>query len=268
MGRDARAVCRDIIRETVPADLWGANERFCGELLEQIKSHPLMSDPLITALGSGALNETQLKRLHLEFRYAFAQTFTDAILQAMILTQRLEPRLGVTGKVAARFLLQFNLLDELGFTPSGNGANTYGGTPANSHYVKFFGTLRELGVTEQQVAAYVPSDEAVECCRMVEALSDDLEGMLAILAIEETIFESFATPWAANMRSRTTVDTEHGYHSLHVEHDGDSLDDHHAEDLWYVLRMALSPESYGRVRSKTSDCLDTVHRFVRSLASA
>ena len=103
---------------------------------------------------------------------------------------------------------------------------------------------------------------------MIEAAGDDLETTLAILAVEETIFESFAAPWASNMRQRTTVDTRAGYHSIHVEHDGESLDDHHAEDLWYVLRMALTADRYDHVRHKTAECLDTVHRFVRSLAGA
>jgi len=268
MTANARAVCRDVIRQAVPPNEWAANERFCGELLEQIKSHPLMSDPIIAALGTGKLDEKQLKRGHLEFRYAFAQTFTDALLRAMFLAHRLEPRFGPMGKVAARFLLQFNVLDELGFAPADESAGSYGGTPANSHYVKFFETLRDLGIDEAQVAAYVPSAAAVACLRMIESAGDDLEGTLAILTVEETIFESFATPWAANMRRRTTVDTEHGYHSLHVEHDGESVDDHHAEDLWYVLRMVLSREKYEHVRRTTADCLDAVHGFVRSFADA
>jgi hypothetical protein len=267
MRGDAREQCRNIIRQIVPPDLWAANEQFCGELLAQIKSHPLMSDPLIAALGSAKLDEEQLKRGHLEFRYAFAQTFTDALLRAMVLSNRLEPRFGAMGKVAARFLLQFNVLDELGFAPAANGTVSYGGTPANSHYVKFFETMNELGIDESQVTGYVPSEAARACSKMVESASDDLEATLAILAVEETIFDNFATPWAANMRQRTDVDTVHGYHSLHVEHDGESIDDQHAEDLWFVLRMVLSSEKYGHVRATTADCLETVHRFVRSFAT-
>lgn len=263
---NARIVCRAIVRETVPPGLWEQNERFCHELLAQIKGHPLLSDPLIAALGEAKLDIEPLRRLHLEFRYAFAQTFTDALLQAMVLTRKLEPRLGPMGKVAARFLLQFNVLDELGFQ-AGNGV--YAGTPVNAHYVKFFETMRELGIDDAQVAAYVPSDAAVACYRMIESAHDDLETTLAILAVEETIFESFAGPWAANMRQRTVVDTREGYHAIHVHQDGiESLDDHHAEDLWYVLRMALVPGQYNQARRKTAECLDTVHRFVRSLAGA
>lgn len=266
MVEDARETCRNIIRKTVPSDVWASNQQFCAELLAQIKDHPLLSDPVIAALGSGQFDEAQLKRAHLEFRYAFAQTFTEALLRAMFLARHLEPRLGAIGKVAARFLLQFNVLDELGFAPADANGHSYGGTPANAHYVKFFGTLSELGLDEAQVAAYVPSDAAVACYRLIEAAGDDLEATLAILAVEETIFESFATPWASNMRQKTKVDTEQGYHSIHVEHGGELLDDNHAEDLWYVLGAALTPDKYAQVRRTTGDCLDAVHRFVRSLA--
>ncbi len=267
MSQDARDTCRAVIREIVPPDLWAQNERFCGELRDAMRSHGLLRDPLIAALGSAELPPEALKRLHLEFRYSFAQTFTDALLRAMVLSARVEPRLGAVGKVAARFLLQFNVLDELGFVPGRTG-ESYGGTPRDAHYTKFHDTLQQLGISEAELIAYVPSDAAVACRRMIESAYDDLVATLSILAVEETIFESFAGPWATNMRQRTTVDVEGGYHAIHVEHAGGSVDDHHAEDLWYVLRMVLTPEHYDHARTTTSRCLDTVHSFVRSLAGA
>lgn len=265
MSTDARESCRAIIRELVPAELWAQNERFCGELKQVMQGHGLLRDPLIAALGSGALPPDALKRVHLEFRYSFAQTFTDALLRAMYLSVRVEPRLGALGKVAARFLLQFNVLDELGFLPTAGG---YGGSPKRSHYAKFHETLRQLDISEAEASAYVPTDAAVACRRMIEGAYDDLVATLVILSVEETIFESFAAPWATNMRERTEVDVEKGYHSIHVEHDGGSLDDHHAEDLWYVLRMVLTPDDYARAKADAVTCLDTVHWFVRSLAGA
>jgi hypothetical protein len=265
MNLDARGRCRAVIRELVPSELWARNERFCGELQDAMRGHALLHDPLITALSSGQLPPEALRRLHLEFRYSFAQTFTDALLRAMVLAAGLEPRLGAVGKVAARFLLQLNVLDELGFAPGGDG---YRGTPCDAHYVKFHDTLRQLEISEPEANAYVPSDAAVACRRMIESAYDDLVATLAILAVEETIFESFAGPWSTNMRERTTVDVESGYHAIHIDHGGSSLDDHHAEDLWYVLRMALTPERYEHARTATSNCLDTVHCFVRSLAGA
>ena len=262
MREDGRGACRAVIREVVPAEIWSENEQFCGELRRAVREHALLHDPLIAALGSAELPSEVLKRLHLEFRYAFAQTFTEALLRAMVLVVRVEPRLGALGKVAARFLLQFNVLDELGFTPRSGG---YGGTPRNAHYVKFHDTLQQLDISEQDANAYVPSDAAVACRRMIESAQDDLIGTLCILAVEETIFESFAAPWATNMRQRTQVDVEHGYHSIHVEHDGESLDDHHADDLWVVLQLALTPEQYDHARAVTGKCLGTVHGFVRAL---
>ncbi|WP_049973756.1 hypothetical protein [Azospirillum sp. B4] len=268
MAVDARENCKEIIRNLVPPDLWASNQDLFAQIFHQVKEHPLLSDPVIAALGKGEFTPEQLAGAHLEFHYAFAQNFTDALLRAMLLTNRIQPRLGAAGKVAARFLLEFNLLDELGFTPAAPGASGYGGSPVNAHYVKFFETLGQLGIPESHVAQYTPSPAAADCHRMVEAAGDDLIATLTILAVEETIFESFATPWASNMRQRTTVDTEHGYHAIHVEQDGELLDDEHAEDLWYVLQAALTPDRYDDVRRITASSLDTVHRFVRSLANA
>jgi hypothetical protein len=253
-----------VIRQLVPAEDWARNERFCAQLRAAIRDHALLHDPLITALGTAALPPDVLKRLHLEFRYSFAQTFTEALLHAMALTAQLEPRLGSLGKVAARFLLQLNVLDELGFEPRGE---QYGGTPRNAHYTKFHDTLRELGVSERDAAAYAPSTAAIACRKMIERASGDLVATLAILAVEETIFESFAAPWSTNMRQRTSVDVDGGYHAIHVDHGGESLDDHHAEDLWYVLQMALTPDQHDLTHKVTRQCLDTVHDFVRALAT-
>ena len=264
MMQDARTDCRAVIRELVPADVWAHNERFCGELRAAMRDHELLRDPLISALGAAALPPEALKRLHLEFRYSFAQTFTEALLHAMALAVQIEPRLGALGKVSARFLLQLNVLDELGFEPR---SEHYGGSPRNAHYTKFHDTLREQGVTEREANAYTPSAAAIACRAMIERVSGDLVSTLAILAVEETIFESFAGPWSTNMRQRTTVDVDRGYHAIHVEHGGASLDDHHAEDLWYVLQMVLTSEQHDVARKVTRQCLDTVHDFVRSLAS-
>jgi hypothetical protein len=261
----ARHNCKQAIQDLVPPELWQRNLAFSREVLELIESHPLLQHPVIAALGNGSFPPEVLRRLHLEFRYTFAQTFTDGLLHAMQHAAQLEPRFGSLGKVSARFLLAFNLFDELGFRPA---AEDYAGTPRNSHYYQFHVTLGELGVSETQAQAYVPSDAAVAIRRMVEGAYADPIALLCVLAVEETVFEKFAGPWAQNMKLRTAVNTRDGYHSIHVEHDGGSVDDHHAEDLWYVFRMMVEPRHYDDVRRRTVECLDALVRFVDHLARA
>ncbi|WP_249337141.1 hypothetical protein [Serratia plymuthica] len=71
----------------------------------------------MSKMNSGEFYLNQMKVFHLEFYHAFSQVFTDAVIEALSSAKRLEGRLGAREKMAARFLLQINLLDELGFHP-------------------------------------------------------------------------------------------------------------------------------------------------------
>lgn len=268
MTLSARQECKSVITELMPAESWRRNCEFSDEIQATIEAHPLLKHPLIGAFSGGQLDHATLRRVHLEFRYTFAETFTDGLLHSMLHAARLEPRYGSLGKVAARFLLSFNLFDELGFRTDGAPSQELAGSPRAAHYHQFHLTLGELGVSEAEARAYVPSDAAVACRRQVEKAYTDPITLICLLAVEETVFERFAGPWAQNMKQRTSVDTSHGYHSIHVEHDGASVDDHHAEDLWYVFRMFVEPHRYDDVRRHVGDCLDSLVRFVDSLAQS
>ena len=264
----ARSVCREVIKSTVPPELWEQNSRFAEEIHTLISTHPLATHPLISQLDMSQLSVPALVRAHLEFRYTFAQIFTDSLLRAMVLAETLEPRLGVLGKASARFLLQFNVLDELGFSASNEAGGDYGGSPRKAHYVQFDETLKQLGMTQEQIVSYQPSEAAVTLRRAIEANYADYSMLLASLAVAESIFDKFAGPWAKSMATRTSVNTEDGYHSIHVEHEGESLDAYHSEDLWYVFRQGVEPSRYEDIRTRTAAYLDTLKRFVDNLAAA
>jgi hypothetical protein len=265
---DTRQICRDAIKNTVPKELWEKNGRFIQELHVLIKGHRLTSHPLIPKMKEGQFSLEHLKRMHLEFRYPFTQIFTDALIQAMYQAVSLEPRYGPIGKVSARFLLQYNVLDELGFQPSGSTGGEYGGTPLNAHFIKFDETLKQLGASREEILQYRPHESAVAIRRMVEASFQDYPVLVSLLAVGESVFDSFTGPWAKNVGMRTNVDTQSGFHAIHVEHEGPSVDVIHSEDLWFVLMQALEPARYGEVRSKVSEYLDTLVRFADYLASA
>lgn len=266
MTMSARQECKSVITGLMPAELWRRNCGFSEEVHAAIEAHPLLKHPLIGAFSGGRFDPATLRHIHLEFRYTFAETFTDGLLHSMLHAARLEAQYGSLGKVAARFLLSFNLFDELGFRTDGSTSKELGGSPRAAHYHQFHLTLAELGVSEPEARAYVPSDAAVACRRQIEKAYADPLALICLLAVEETVFERFAGPWAQNMKQRTSVDTAHGYHSIHVEHDGASVDDHHAEDLWYVFRMFVEPNRYDDVRRQVGECLDAILRFVDHLA--
>jgi hypothetical protein len=262
---NARQNCRDIIKNMVPPDLWEKNHQFTAELHNLIRGHQLMRHSLLGQLQNAQLSPANLKRMHHEFRYTFAQIFTDSLIHAMYQAVTLEPRYGALGKVSARFMLQYNVLDELGFLPGTSDA--YGGSPQNAHYVQFEKTLGDLGASREEILNYKPSDAAVALRRIIEASYGDYQLLLAMLAVAETVFDDFAGAWAKNVSERTTVNTQDGYHAIHVEHDGASLDHLHSEDLWYVLCQGLEPSRYAELRSKVSEYLDALVRFADYIVS-
>src|SRR5688572_7376417 len=115
---------RKLIELTVPEGEWKRNVAFSHELQKSIiDKHKLCRHPLIGLLNTEKLNTEVTKMIHFEFSYAFAEIFTDSLIQAMITSASLEPRMGPAAKVSARFLLQLNLLDELGYKPKANALN-------------------------------------------------------------------------------------------------------------------------------------------------
>ena len=77
--------------------------------------HPVSHHPAIETLNNGEINKENLKRIHLEYRHAIVQTFTDALLMAQYQTKQLEPRLHAGAKMFPRCLLSLNIFDEFGF---------------------------------------------------------------------------------------------------------------------------------------------------------
>lgn len=265
MNTHPRKLCREIMQSLVPSDTWAKNEAFTLELKSMINSHRMSSHPLIDVLNAGRVSEAGMKRTHLEFRHAFAQNFTDALIQTMFTAHQLESRQGALGKITARCLLQLNVLDELGFEPNVEAGSDYAADPRKSHYVAFDAVLRELQLSQQQINDYVPSDAAVAARRVVEHCYGDHTLLAATLGVAESIFTRFAGPWAENMRHNTRVDTTQGYHAIHVEHDGHFVDDDHAEDVWFVFRQAVEPSRYDEVRAKVREALDVWAKFCDEL---
>ncbi|MBM7113891.1 hypothetical protein [Archangium primigenium] len=258
----ARKNGRQVIQESVPAELWRRNGDFCRELREMIDGHPISHHPLIQAMRSASIDAGQQRMLHQEFRYAFSDIFTDALIMAMFRTAELEPRLGAVAKIAGRFLIQLNVLDELGFVPNGSTEADYTGHPSRAHLLEFDTTLHQLGVTQREIDTYPPSPAARAARRAFEETYGDLDRLAATLCAAESVFVRFTVAWSHNVHQRTTVDATHGYHSIHIDHDGAFLDDDHSEDMWFVLRQALVPERYAEVHRQILRSLDTWNDFI------
>jgi hypothetical protein len=258
---DARKAGREAIQKSVAAGLWKKNLAFRAELLGAIQAHEVMCHPVIAELDAGRLDLSAQRRFHLEFGHAFACIFTDALIEAMFTSRQLESRLGVIGKISGRFLLQLNVLDELGFVPGGVSTPDYAGNPHLSHYAQFDATLRQLGISAAQADAYVPSAIAEACRATFEQNYDDHAALTGVLAVAETVFTRVAGPWAKCVGANTGIDVSTGYHSIHVEKDGHFVDDDHSEDAWFVFQQALTLERHADISAKVTRWLDTWSAF-------
>lgn len=253
---------RSAVKKSVSPDIWERNLAFSNEIRNMITSHRLWKHPVSGLLNTEKLNPEITRTLHLEFAHAFAQIFTDSLIHAMARSSDLEPVLGPLGKVSARFLLQLNLLDELGFAPATEVTGDYFGNPALAHYLQFAETLRQLGARPEDILNFRPSPAAKAARRTFTDHYSDYALLTCVLACAETVFTQFAGPWAKSVALSTDIDTSRGYHSIHVEDEhGDFIDDEHSEDSWYLFRQAVTPERYEEIRRKVEAWLDIWYDF-------
>jgi hypothetical protein len=264
----ARELGRQAIINTVPPSEWEQNRQFSRILIAEIESHPIMNHPIMEALNGGQLSFEQMRVVHLEFFHAFAQVFTDAVIQAMFTASQLESRLGLGAKSSARFLLQFNLLEELGFKPGVDADGFYNGNPSGAHYVQFCETLAKLQIESQTVNKYVPMASSLACRASFENCYGDYLLMTALLAVSETVFHDYAGIWAQGVAQSTDIDVTQGYHSIHVENEsGVSIEDGHAEDAWILFCQAVSLDRYDEIKHDIHVWLDTWNVFLDDLLS-
>ena len=105
------------MRASLSPEQWERNAQFVAQLRQEIAQHPVSRHPAIARLNSGTVRREAMEQIHLEYRHAIVQSFTDALLAAQMQSRQLEPRLAPGSKMAGRFLLTLNVLDEFGFRP-------------------------------------------------------------------------------------------------------------------------------------------------------
>lgn len=252
---------RKAVENTIDPATWQKNRRFAESLKALLAKHPIASHPLMEFFENESLNPAKTLKLHLEFGYAFAQIFTDGVIKAMSLAQDLEPRLGPKGKVTARFLWAINLMDELGFVPSGN-SEEYAGNPYGAHYFQYVELFKSLGADLSAINNFVPTEESKLARATFENQYNNYLNLTTVLAISESIFDKFAGPWASNVKRSSDVDTSKGYHTIHVEDEhGTSVDDEHSEDGWTLFAQAVTPDDYTKVENLIKNVLDDWTKF-------
>ncbi len=195
----ARELAQQQIRDTLIPTQWEENWQLACTLVEQVKNHRLMSHPIIRHLKDGDFQIEQMCFIHLEFYHTFVQVFTDSVIQAMFTASQLERRLGPTAKTSARFLLQFNLLEELGYKPGCGSDGSFNGNPNGAHYFQFMKVLQQLNVDAKTAANYLPMASSLAGRATFENCYDDYLLLVATLAASETAFHDYANFWAAGV---------------------------------------------------------------------
>lgn len=239
------------MQASVPADLWRQNAAFVQNLRRTIAAHPVARHRAIGILNRGELDAGRMRRIHLEYRHAIVQIFTDALLAAQMQTRQIEPRLRPGAKLAPRFLITLNDLDEFGFRPGSDAEGYYRGNPAYAHYPLFERVLDDYGVSLEERQSYVPSRSARAVRTFLERSYRSYVSVTALLAVAEEEVVLFSPPLRVATRA-LGIDVNDGYYFVHgvsADETAEAADDDHENDLWLILTQALTPEQYIQVET-------------------
>ncbi|MBW4651128.1 MAG: hypothetical protein KME06_20925 [Kastovskya adunca ATA6-11-RM4] len=244
-----RQIARDLLKDSVSSDLWRDNQQFVVRFRDRLQQHPITHHPAIQALNQASFGLDAMRKIHLDYRHAIVQIFTDALLMAQVQSRQVEQRLASGTKMYARFLLTLNTLDEVGFKPGTDQSGYYRGNPLEAHYPLYERVLDSLGVSINQRAAYTPSPQADSVRTFLEDAYGDFNSVVALLAVGERVVVLFSAPLRENAKA-VGVETGEGYYLNHGASDdmqAKADDDTHEDDLWYVLMQSLLPTEYERV---------------------
>lgn len=230
---------------------WQRNAAFVKSLRQLIAQHPVARHPAISVLNSGVLDHVAMQGIHLEYRHAIVQIFTDALLAAQLQSRQLEPRLHPGAKLAPRFLLTLNDLDEFGFRPGLDAENYYRGNPAYAHYPLFESVLDDYGIAPQVRESYVPSQSSQNVREYLDQSYGNYLDVVVLLAAAEEEVILFSPPLREATRA-LGIDVNDGYYFVHgvsADETADAADDDHEDDLWLILTQAITPDQYMRVQT-------------------
>jgi len=251
------------MRSNLTDQQWEDNTKAVEKLKLQIKNHSLASHPAIGSLQSEEYTLNSIKRIHLEYRHAIVQIFTDALLMAQFQSRQLEPRLTFGSKMGPRFLLTLNILDEFGFAPGVGEDGYYLGNPSLAHYPLFEDVLRRLGISEAEIKHFSPSGISKEVRAFLESSFTDYLDILVLLAVAEEQVILFSQPLRQALVN-LKIDTNVGYYVVHGTTDDKTLnasDDQHEDDLWYALIHGCTVSDFTRITSLALRYCDLWNEF-------
>lgn len=234
----ARDNALNLIKQSVPTDIWEVNTSKVTAIRNKLASHPLFSHPMIDILSNQTLPLSTVQNIHLEYQHSIVEIFTDALLMTQFQAKQLDEKIFASVKMYARFLITFNILDEFGFSFQPNQQIT----PLNAHFCLFKEVLKDLELTELDVANYPYSPEAKALRSFLENSYDNYGKLALLLAVGEEQVITFSPPLKKSFEN-LGLPTNRGYYHVHgVTQDTtiQAADDLHEDDLWVLLIQAFN----------------------------
>lgn len=253
----------EALKDGTPQEIWNSNKQFVDSLRGKVKLHPLSQNPIIKQLYSCSFNADHLREIHLEYRHAIVQIFTDALLMAQFQSRQLEPRLPPASKIPARFLLTLNTLDEFGFLPGFDHENYYKGNPSQAHYSLFEKLLNDMNICDRAREFYIPSAIAASVKDFLESTYDKYTNIVALLAIAEQQVILYSPPLRKATKT-VGVNVQEGYYNVHgstSDITANAADDEHQDDLWYALIQACTPAEHNEIEKICLQYCDLWNEF-------
>jgi hypothetical protein len=244
-----RQSARDLLKNSISTEKWEQKKQLVNRLRDRIGQHPIAKHPIIRALEESSFDKEAIRQIHLEYRHAIVQVFTDALLMAQFQTRQIEPELASGIKMYSRFLLTLNTLDEFGFKPGIDSDGYYRGNALGAHYPLYERVLDELDISQSGRDQYQPSEQSCRLRNFLESSYEDLSEVISLLAAGERVVVLFSAPLRENAKA-IGVDTTQGYYMNHGASDDEQAegdDDTHEDDLWYVLMQSLNSNQYERI---------------------
>lgn len=267
------SICNDIytpressisqLKESISPHQWRENWAFIESIKLDVSNHPIQKHPILEQLESGSMTFSAIKKIHLEYRHAIVQIFTDALVMAIFQARQLEPRLAAGSKMTSRFILTLNTLDEFGFRPEVSPKGYYVGSSEAAHYPMFEGVLNSLGVNTMERNEFNPSDIASEVRCFLEGSYDNYSDILLLLAIAEEQVMIFSPALRCSVAA-LDIDVNSGYYHVHGHSDDEetnAYDDDHEDDLWATLCQACELKDFDQLKLRALTYMDLWSKF-------
>lgn len=260
-----RESAREALKEAVGKEAFESNMRFVNELRNKISNHQLSKNETRNIMLSGQFSLNAIKKIHLEYRHAGVQPFTDALCAAQFRSYQLEEKgiISPGDKLIPRFLLNLNCLDEFGFTSGKSQSDYYLGHPEYAHYPLFEKVLTELGLNNESISSFVPSPVSENARRILKSTFDRFEDVVTLLAVGEIEVILFSNPLKINT-IESGVDVSSGYYQVHGTEalgEKDAHDDDHEDDCWIMLAASICDKDYSRIETLAFNYLNAWDDF-------